>query len=113
MATHDGRPGAVDFTVIVTGSETRHHVSVAGELDISTAGHLRTALAHARAREVVVDVSRLSFIDAVGVSSLVLGHRAAADSGAQFVVEGARGAVRRVRELAGVGHLMGGGVAAR
>ena len=62
------------FKVSAEASSALHTVSVAGELDQSTAPELRTALVEAVGRPsggVLVDLSDCKFIDSTGLSLLV------------------------------------------
>lgn len=64
-------------------------LSVAGELDVSTVGELRSALTGALDRSVtrlVVDLARVTFIDSVSVAALVNAQRRLADSGRYALV---------------------------
>jgi anti-sigma B factor antagonist len=82
-----------------------HVISLAGELDLSNADRLRDALDDAMrsgANRVVVDLSRLGFIDSTGLRILLRGEQASrADSNVLSFVR-ARGQVERVMRLAGI-----------
>lgn len=77
-----------------------------GDLDLASATHVRWALPRMAGRELVVDLSRLSFMDAAGLSSLLLVRRHFEETGRRLRISGARGGVRRVFELSGLGHLV-------
>ncbi len=81
---------------------------VVGELDGSTAASISGGLASVTSRDgVVVDVSRLTFMDAAGLHALVAGNeRLAAAGGAGLTIRGASGILRRGVELAGLGRLL-------
>lgn len=81
-------------------------VTVHGELDIAGAGPLREFLARLGAHHVVIDARPLTFIDAAGMSVLVIASNQAVGTGGSFLVRGARGEVRRVLDLAGLVHLL-------
>jgi anti-anti-sigma factor len=53
-------------------------------------------------REVLVDLSGLTFLDASGIAALSRCRTAAATTGVLLRAEGARGVVRRVLDLTGV-----------
>src|SRR5215207_1881894 len=85
-------------------------VRVAGELDTATAGLLEDGLSLASVMpgdRVVVDFSRLTFMDAAGLRAVVAAHerRVAAGTGG-LVIRGASGIVRRVFELTGLTVLL-------
>lgn len=95
-----------NFAIIISSRRDSDLVTLRGELDIAGAGALHGCLARLRGRRVVVDVRHLTFIDAAGMSALVIAHGRAARSGASLVVRGADGGVRRVLDLAGLLHLL-------
>lgn len=79
-------------------------VYLAGEIDIATAPRLRVTLQSVVAAappqtEIRVDLSRVSFIDAIGIGILVRGREAAARAGVGFSVENPRGIVLRIIEV--------------
>ncbi|MGP3913586.1 STAS domain-containing protein [Nonomuraea sp. NBC_00507] len=88
-------------------------VAVSGELDIATTellrGHLLALLREAgRAQHaaVVIDVSRLSFIDAAGLSVLVSVHDHARRQHTPLCIAGVPPAMRRLLRITGLdGHL--------
>ena len=84
-------------------------VCLHGEIDIGTETVLDAALAEAErtgAAHVLVDLTRVSFMDSGGLE-LVLDHgRALASSGRSLGVCGARRSVRRLLELAGSSDLL-------
>lgn len=83
-----------------------HTVSVAGELDQSTAPELRTALTDALGGDneagVLVDLSDCNFIDSTGLSLLVEAKRRLAEDHRRFGVCCADADVRRLLELTGI-----------
>ena len=86
-------------------------LGVSGELDLATAADLEDAVATAAAlpgvREVLVELSGLRFLDASGIAALNRARNHAARTGVLVRAEGARGVVRRVLELTGVGERLG------
>ena len=86
-------------------------LAVSGELDLATAADLEDAVAAAAARpgvrEVLIGLSGLRFLDASGIAALSRARTGAARSGVLVRAEGARGVVRRVLELTGVGEWLG------
>ena len=88
------------------GDEAR--LAASGELDFSTLGDFRAA-----AREVtegatsfVVDLTRLTFIDSMGLSGLLDLRHAIAAQGVAFSVLTAEGPVRNAFELTGLADLL-------
>jgi anti-anti-sigma factor len=83
---------------------------VHGELDIATAPELRRLLDGLRRRHhaVVLDLAAVTFLDATGLSALMDAHAESARNGWDFSVRRPSEAVRRVVELAGVEHVLGG-----
>jgi anti-anti-sigma factor len=79
-------------------------IAVAGELDLACAGPLRSTLrGEAQAqRDVVLDLSRVGFIDPVGLAAVVLGLRSHREVGRRMWIEGALPpAVERLATLTG------------
>jgi anti-sigma B factor antagonist len=85
-------------------------IALAGDVDISSraamCGALDEALS-ARPSLVVVDFSRLSFLDSTGVNCLVQARADGEAVGCRFVVRNATGIARRVLEITGLSDLMG------
>ena len=79
-------------------------VVVAGELDLSTIPHVeKPLLAQVRTKiGVVVDLTRVTFIDSSGIALLIRAFRAAGDSRALNTVMTADSQVDRVFRLAGI-----------
>ena len=82
-----------------------HHVRLSGELDVANASQLRDALAGLTWAALVVDVSGLRFVDAAGLSALVLAIHRDEEPRRRLTVRGARGLVRRVIGDGGLGEL--------
>lgn len=78
-------------------------VDVAGELDLHTAGELDEALkAAAGAQPLVVDLSRVDFMDSTGLSVIVSAVAAARDNGGSVRVITASDKITKVFTLTGV-----------
>ena len=91
------------FSVSVAQHEDRLHVvALAGELDALSVDDLRPRLAEldriAGAR-IVIDLSRLEFIDSSGLNTLVSSARSVEATGGRVVLAGASRHVTRVLEL--------------
>jgi anti-sigma B factor antagonist len=84
-------------------------LEVAGEVDLSSVGELRDALARAaetQAARVVLDLSGVGFMDSTGLTALVLAHRALDVPERRFAVICPEGPVRRLLELAGLDRIV-------
>ena len=89
--------------------EVRHEqgcaiVTVAGEIDISTVTPLRDRLFEAAASgaPLVVDLERVSFIDSVGLATLVGAAKRAAEHGGSLQVACALPKIRQLVRLTGL-----------
>jgi anti-anti-sigma factor len=79
-------------------------MTVAGELDMSCAGAVTErleALASGAPVSIVVDLSRLAFVDSSGLNALRLGARAVVEHNGAIVFAGANAHVARVFEIVG------------
>ena len=92
--------------LVITVRRGRGHVlvTVSGEIDIVTAGQLRGRLAGPAGggRQVIVDFSRVSFIDAAGVGVLADAAARAAARGGSLQLAAAGRQVRRVLAVTGL-----------
>ncbi|WP_306214491.1 STAS domain-containing protein [Actinoplanes sp. RD1] len=81
------------------------HLVVVGEIDTETSDVLVTLIASAAGRpgtvELVVDLTRVGFLDAAGVRALLRGADTAARHGVGYRLANPGEAVRRVLEVAG------------
>ena len=81
-------------------------VTLAGELDLATAGDVESAVVGpvAGGGHVVLDLRGLEFMDSSGVRVLVAAHAAAQESGGRLTIvrPQAGGAVSRVLEISGL-----------
>ena len=92
----------VELLEIVKGPRPRT-LALVGELDASTAHCLADALAaqHEERGDVRLDLSRLVFLDSVGLSALIATARRLTE-GDQLVLISPQDTVRRALELSGV-----------
>ena len=84
-------------------------VAVRGELDLASAGELRTRLeqlAAGKPDRLVVDLTQASFVDSSGLGAIAGGLRSQRRHGGVVEVVGAASHVRRVFEIAGLGSLL-------
>jgi anti-anti-sigma factor len=81
-------------------------VTVSGELDLAVSPALEKQLsdALARGRDVVVDLSGVTFIDSVSLGTLTLGLEGAEQAGCRFFLIVSDPAVLRVFELTGLAN---------
>ncbi|MEY9858487.1 anti-anti-sigma factor [Catenulispora sp. GAS73] len=82
-------------------------VTVAGDVDLAAADTLWSVLdeyVHAGA-QVVVDCSRVAFLDSMGLRTLIRAQHKAGASGARLTLAAPSEAVLRVLQLAGVAEL--------
>jgi anti-anti-sigma factor len=83
-------------------------VTVSGELDTATRDRLTSAVAASAkgARECVIDLSGVTFIDAGGIRGLLTCQRHIHHPGATVTLVGVGGEVGRVLRLAGVDEVL-------
>lgn len=87
-------------------------VSVVGEVDVSNADELRSALNEAlvaEAARIEVDLAEASYVDSTGIGVLVGAARRAAEASKQFGVTNPQRNVARVLSLLGVSDELGVG----
>ncbi len=99
--------GAGDLSFLVTRKEPAHDtslLSVEGDLDLASAPSLKWALADvqsADSRNVVVDLSKVGFIDSTALGVLV-GAQRSLDPGVRLAIVCAEENVLRIFELTGL-----------
>jgi anti-sigma B factor antagonist len=72
----------------------------AGEIDLSNAQHLEERLCELIAHShVVVDLSRVTFLDSTGLSAMIVAYRKGQVEGHSLRLAAAQGTVRRVLEI--------------
>jgi anti-sigma B factor antagonist len=99
--------GGTACRVDVQSFEGRCTVRLTGELDLSDSDMVRQALVSTDAPAVVVDLTRLSFIDATGMAALVTGRWHILKRGASCDLRGASEFVRRIFAIVGLADLLG------
>ena len=79
-----------------------------GELDLFTAAELTRALReHERtSRRLILDLSKLRFLDSAGLALLIAQHRRAQHDGTKFAIANATGDVRRLLTLSGLDRIL-------
>lgn len=91
------------------GGARRATVEVVGELDMINAADLHQqllVLLHDRVHEIVLDLSRLVFVDASGIGAIVAAANLARRDGRRLVLAHPRPSVRRTLALAHVDDLV-------
>ena len=94
-----------DFRIIATEQGTTSTLEFEGEWDLSQQAATTHAIAHALDRRptfLVLDLSRLSFIDSSGVHVLINAHKRCAAQRARLVIIPGPRAVQRVFEICGL-----------
>ncbi|MGC5019997.1 STAS domain-containing protein [Micromonospora sp. DT47] len=98
------------FTVTLTprdGGGVR--LRLVGELDMSTAGELNAEidrLAAAGERQLLLDLTDLSFCDSTGIAAFVRGDNLVAADGGWLRLTGATGRVDRVLQVTGLADVL-------
>jgi anti-sigma B factor antagonist len=99
-------PPSLDFMSVTTArSDAGGRISVAGEVDCSTAPQLTASLESllsAAPAEVVVDLTEVTFLDSAGLHALVTAHARAAGQGTRLRVLVATRAVERPIQVTGL-----------
>ncbi len=76
---------------------------VIGDIDLANSPQIRKALLHeireARTPKVVMNLTKVRYIDSSGVASLVEGLKASRDAGSRFILFGLSPAAREVLQL--------------
>jgi anti-anti-sigma factor len=96
------------FSVELSTAGPCLEVFLSGDLDLESAPTLR-AMAEAldpTCRQVVLDLSGVTFLDSTGISALVGLQHACEPALRTLVIRGARGQVRDVLEISGVGEVL-------
>jgi len=93
-----------DFQILVSEVDGTAVVHVAGEIDLSVRAELARMLAQACAggRDVVVDVSRTTFMDSAGLHALVEARRSQIAAGWNLVLRNPSASVRGILTMAGL-----------
>ena len=96
---------AQHFDAVVSEGPAGRRLVVAGEIDLATAPNLETSLrwfSGTSDREVVVDASRITFLDSSGLAVLVAVALDMALAGKQLVVRDPSPSVCRVLDITGL-----------
>jgi anti-sigma B factor antagonist len=104
LSEDDSRPDP-SFRVTMTGTADRAEVSLEGELDLSTAPQLRerlVALAEQDETDIVLDLTRLNFVDSTGLSVLVMAFNRSRAAGGSITLRNPSASVLRILEITGL-----------
>ena len=86
--------------------EGEHTLVLSGELDLNSAPllgvTLRLICAEPATSAVVLDLSRLTFMDSTGIHAVLLAKELSAEHGAEFFVVPGEAQVRRVMQITGL-----------
>jgi len=94
-----------ELQVLVSGDNSRCEVRLLGELDMSTAPHLRDELVRVStegAQLVTVDLADLTFIDSTGLSVLINALKRLRQQGGDMALRSPTPSTRRVLEITGL-----------
>jgi anti-sigma B factor antagonist len=102
MSVGDDESDGLDLEVCEEGSGTAV-VRATGEVDVMTAGRLRSALAHLvrEGRNLVVDLRGVRFMDASGIGALVGAQRLARHTGVTLTLRRPSPGVARLLKVTG------------
>ncbi|MCZ2861128.1 STAS domain-containing protein [Blastococcus sp. VKM Ac-2987] len=98
-------------TLEVSGTPSLPRLTAAGEIDCTSAPQVRVVLDRlldAAPREVVVDLTAVTFLDSAGLCALAATHRRALADGGRLRVLAATRAVIRPLQITGLWDLLGG-----
>ena len=85
---------------------TRVLVVIRGEIDIATSPALKATLAAGLGRDIEVDLSGVTFMDASGIGVLLAARRQAAEAGGSLTLRAPSAAVRRLTEVLGLDEVL-------
>jgi len=94
---------------ILCANSRQTHVLLSGELDLETVSQLNVVLdriAQTNTRELILDLSELSYLGSVGVGIIIRISDTLAETGRQLVLTGAQGPVKVVLQLLGLYYLV-------
>lgn len=89
----------MDLDINITGEDRTRVVHLEGSCDLATATSLKQTLASLlppEVKEVILDVSKLDFIDSTGLGVVLGAMRRLREGGGSLKIAGAVGIVRRV-----------------
>jgi anti-sigma B factor antagonist len=93
------------FEIKQVVSGMRRTLVLSGDIDVASAPTLGGALAHVpmnRDTRLVLDLSRVTFIDSTGIRAIVVAQELCAQRGCEFALVPGRAHVQRVFEICGL-----------
>lgn len=91
------------FHLVVQESDTASHLRLTGEFDLAAVGPVENALDRAfeapRARRVVFDLRRLTFLDAAGLRAILRANERARAAALELILVRPRGPANRIFTL--------------
>jgi anti-sigma B factor antagonist len=104
-----GPSGAYDLQIDVQPEGERRRIVLRGELDLASAANLQGAISRLcgeGAREIVLDIGALDFIDSTGLRAILMSKAACEGSGCSFGIaptpDRVPGQVRRLLQVTGL-----------
>lgn len=97
------------FDINVTTSGDKAEIAVVGELDFHSAPQLRETIVELVSQgvvDVIVDLSRLEFIDSSGLGILVAARNRTAERGGSLLLRSPSAQTSRVLEISGLNRLL-------
>jgi anti-anti-sigma factor len=98
-----------DFSFDETGRDGVARLALSGDLDMSATFRLEPALdrlLEGGVREVVLDLSGVSFVDSSGLGLLIATNERAREAGVPMAIAGAGPEIQRVFRVAGVADVL-------
>ena len=95
-----------DFAADVTVDGETATLAISGEVDLASAPGLRSELQRLDARNLVVDLSGVTFIDSTGLGVLVAALKRTRESGGQLTLRSPTRATRKVLDITGLSQLV-------
>jgi len=97
----------VEFALEVNDDGDRVVLALRGEVDLQRRDEVAdTAITYLAAKPVVLDLSKVTFIDSSGLGALIRARQAATRLGQSFSIRGATGPVARVLAITGLDELL-------
>jgi anti-anti-sigma factor len=110
MGVDSGFPASRLFISTPVRDSGRIHLSVAGDIDMTTGDRFTVALTEVLDQPdlctLELDLGRLHFIDSNGVTALIRGHWAARERGVTLTIRNAVGPIRETLQMLGVYDLL-------
>jgi anti-sigma B factor antagonist len=77
-------------------------VTLIGEIDLATEGQVVEALSGVAGHEVIVDLSRVEYIDSSGLRALIMANKNSETAGGSLALRSPASAAARVLEMTGI-----------